>query len=142
MGAIANLRDYWDQLCIHGPAFGYLVNARKSWLITKEDQLSAGETAFENTGVKVTAEGRPYLGAAIGTPDYIQQHVTSKVSEWSKELAEYAKTHLDTTLGVMPQSPCTGRSSHGVPACRLMLADPLPQHWVYYITCQCEGMAH
>lgn len=33
-GGIDNLKEYWDQLCTHGPAFGYNVNASKSWLIT------------------------------------------------------------------------------------------------------------
>ena len=48
----------------------------KIWLVTKEDCLSSAAAAFADTDVKVTLEGRPYLGAAIGTEEYIQTFVT------------------------------------------------------------------
>ena len=32
----------------------------------KEDCVSSATTAFADTDVKITSEGRPYLGAAIG----------------------------------------------------------------------------
>ena len=34
------LRDWWDQLWIIGPDYGYLPNASKTWLIEKDDKLS------------------------------------------------------------------------------------------------------
>ena len=43
----------------------------------------------------MTPDGRPYLGAAIGSPDYITSHVETKVAEWEANLcclAEIAST--------------------------------------------------
>lgn len=42
----------------------------------QEDCLSRATTAFADTDVKVTSEGRPYLGAAFDTEEYIQKIVT------------------------------------------------------------------
>ena len=36
--------------------------------------------------MKVTCEGRPHLGAALGIDVYIESHVKSKVTQWVKEL--------------------------------------------------------
>ena len=49
---------------MEGPKYGY-------WLVTKEDCLSRPAAAFANTDVKVTSEGRHYLGVALGTEEYI-----------------------------------------------------------------------
>ena len=43
-----------------------------------------------DTEVKVTSEGRPYLGAALGTEEYIQAFVTDKVQQWARELEQLA----------------------------------------------------
>ena len=40
--------------------------------------------------MKVTSEGRPYLGAALGTEEYIQAFVTDKVQQWAGELEQLA----------------------------------------------------
>ncbi len=40
-------------------------------------------------------EGRPYLGAAIGTEKYMEEHVKSKVAKWAENittLSSFAKT--------------------------------------------------
>ena len=44
------------------------------------------EPTVSNTGVNVTTDGRPYLGAALGTQEYIASQVESKVSEWTANL--------------------------------------------------------
>ena len=43
-----------------------------------------------DTDVKVTSEGRPYLGAALGTEEYIQEFVTNKVQQLAGELEQLA----------------------------------------------------
>ena len=53
----------------------------KTWLVTKKNRLSSATEAFADTDVKVTSEGRPYLGAALGTEEYIQEFVT-KSNSW------------------------------------------------------------
>ena len=65
-GSLPSLREWWDKLGSIGPAFGYLVNASKTWLITKENHLSKAKEIFQDSGVKITSKGRPYVGAAIG----------------------------------------------------------------------------
>ena len=78
-GKITRLREWWDQLNSLGPKYGYFTNACKTWLVTKKNHLSSATEAFADTDVKVTSEGRPYLGAALGTEEYIQEFVTNKV---------------------------------------------------------------
>ena len=38
---------------------------RHGCMVVDESQLESANEVFSNTGVNVTAEGRPYLGAAI-----------------------------------------------------------------------------
>ena len=77
---------WWDQIVAQGPAYGYYANAQKTWLITKEAHLSAVEAAFSGTEVKVTTEGRSYLGTAIGTQEFINLHVQGKIHQWTREI--------------------------------------------------------
>ena len=86
VGKIATLREWWDQIASEGPMYGYHANATKTWLITKKNHYSAVVAAFADTDVKVTLEGRPHLGAALGTQEYIELHMRGKVQEWSREL--------------------------------------------------------
>ena len=86
VGKINSLRRWWDKICIRGPAYDYFANANKTWLVTKERHHSAAVAAFEGTNVNVTSEGRPYLGAAIGTKEFIQHYIKSKVCEWSSDV--------------------------------------------------------
>ena len=52
-------------------------------------------TTFEGTHMNITTEGRPQLGAALGTPEYVQQFVSEKVIWWCKGLEKLA-TIADT----------------------------------------------
>ena len=57
-GSIAQLRQWWE--CLHeiGPGYGYFVNAKKTWLVTKSSFGTAAVARFAGTGVNVTVEGR------------------------------------------------------------------------------------
>ena len=72
------------------PKYGYYANANKTWLVTKKDFLPKAEAAFEDAGVWITSEGRPYLGVPLGTDEYIQSFVADKVNQWSRLLATIA----------------------------------------------------
>ena len=65
-----------------GPETQRFPNASKSWLVTKETFLSEAKAAFAGTRVNITNHGRPYLGAAIGTNDFVSTYVKTKVKEW------------------------------------------------------------
>ena len=54
-----------------GPGFGYFPNASKTWLVTKNSFCSDAEIIFAGTNVNLTDEGLPYLGAAIGTNQFV-----------------------------------------------------------------------
>ena len=70
------LKEWWDKLCVIGPALGYFPNASKTWLVVKEEFVNLARDIFHDTGVNITMdgtsrdpsdEGRQYLGAAVGT---------------------------------------------------------------------------
>ena len=90
-GKANRLHEWWDLINTEGPKYGYFTNASKTWLVSKEDYLSNAAAAFADTYyVQVTSEGRPYLGAALGTEEYIQAFVTDKVKQWAGELEQLA----------------------------------------------------
>ena len=65
-----------------GPDFSYYPNPSKTWLVTKKGCQGVALSTFAGTGVNVTSNGRPYLGAAVGSAEFIESYVESKVSSW------------------------------------------------------------
>jgi len=43
------------------------------WLITKEGHHALGTSIFTDTELNITSQGRPYLGAAIGSSEYVER---------------------------------------------------------------------
>ena len=79
--------------CISRPAFGYHPNATKTRLITKDPHLAKATMLFQDTQVNITSQGRPYLGTALGSQEFVDQYVTNKVHQWNEELlVDMAKT--------------------------------------------------
>ena len=91
VGKLSSLCEWWNRLSTLGPSFGYFANPSKTWLITKEHHLSAAKSCFTGTGVNITHEGRSYLGAPIGTLEYIESFVKNKVEQWAYELSLLGK---------------------------------------------------
>ena len=91
VGKIMDLRDWWDKLTSLGPRYGYFPNPSKTWLVTKGGLHRTADTIFATTSVKVTSDGRPYLGAAIGSPSYILSYVEGKVAVWVNDLRRLAE---------------------------------------------------
>ena len=85
-GKLTSLRKWWDNLTHLGTPFGYYANASKTWLIVKGPALTQARDIFGDTHINITSEGRPYLGAALGSEKYINQFVSDKVQEWNEEL--------------------------------------------------------
>ena len=48
--------------------------------------LTKAKAAFENIGIQITSDGRPYLGSPIGSRDYVSKYVMTKVSDWSSQI--------------------------------------------------------
>ena len=103
-GKMANLCVWWDQLTKEGPNFGYFPNPSKTWLVTKKGCHDAETPAFADMGVNITSEGRPYLGAAIGSEGFVENYVKSKVSSWHSillKLATIATTQLQAAYSAL-----------------------------------------
>ena len=80
-GKLTSLRKWWDNLTHLGTPFGYYTNASKTWLIVKGPALTQARDIFGDTHINITSEGKPYLGAALGSEKYINQFVSDKVQE-------------------------------------------------------------
>ena len=60
-------------------------------MISKENLLPDAKQLFAGSGVNVASDGGPYLGAAIGTLSYIQNHLSEKVQIWTEEVKLLSK---------------------------------------------------
>lgn len=84
-----------------GPGFGYFPNP------SKDSFHSLGTAAFTGTGINITSEGRPYLGAAIGSRKFVDEYVVSKVSSWVtnvSKLTTIAKTQPHAAYSALTHS--------------------------------------
>ena len=81
-GKIKDLAQWWAKISQHGPAFGYFVNPAKTCLVVKEKYLQQAIDTFGSTRIKISCEGARYLGAPIGTEDFIKEFVREKVADW------------------------------------------------------------
>ncbi len=83
------------------------------WILPQSGQNLARHKAkpwatniFAGSGVNITPQGRPYLGAAIGSREYIEEYVNTKVQLWSSSintLSNIAKSqpHAAYTHGLL-----------------------------------------
>ena len=92
VGKVSQLREWWEMLTKEGPSFGYFPNPNKTWLVTKEGFHTLGSSTFDQTGVNITPDERPYLGAAIGSPSYVENYVQSTWCSLVSNLADFATT--------------------------------------------------
>ena len=88
---LEELRNWWDKCCQHGPDMGYHPKAEKSWLIVKPEKMDRAKELFDGTRVKITAEGRKYLGGHIGSVDGTEKYVGDLVEKWVGELKTLSK---------------------------------------------------
>ena len=90
-----NLRSWWDRLTTEGPSYGFFTNPSKTWLVTKDLYLQNAVKTYAGSGVNITPNDRPYLGGALGSSAFIEEHLRSKVGEWTSSitlLSEIAKS--------------------------------------------------
>ena len=92
-GSLKNLRTCWDTLVTEGLSYGYFVNAVKTWLVTKEETHTRALYIFQDTHIHIIKEGKPHLGATLGTSSYITEFVKEKVKNWSLKLEPLGKRY-------------------------------------------------
>ena len=66
-GSILQLRQWWDHHSSAGHHLGYFTNIKNTWLVVKKKHLAHAQGIIAGTGIEVTSEGYPYLGAALGS---------------------------------------------------------------------------
>ena len=86
VGSLHSTRQWWNQILTMGPAFGYYANAAKTWLLTKDKFLDQAKILFQDTQVNITIYGRPYLGAALGSKEFVNQFISDRVNSWERKL--------------------------------------------------------
>lgn len=107
VGKVSDPCEWWETLIKEGPSFGYFPNPNKTWLVAKEGFDTLANNTFNMTGVNITSDGRPYLGAAIGSTTYVENYIQSKVSSWCSQLrtlAEFAFTQPQAAFSALNHS--------------------------------------
>ena len=69
-GNLKDLRRWWSVLTEIGPKFGYYPEPTKTWLVVKPCNSEKLESLFFGTKIKVTTEGRRYLGGSLNTQKF------------------------------------------------------------------------
>ena len=77
------LQQWLTALSEVGPRY---VNPPKTWLLVKEQFKESVQELFGKYGIQITTQGRPLLGAPIGTADFSDQYINNMVSCWDTEL--------------------------------------------------------
>ena len=86
-GSISDIKQWWSALVSHGPSYGYFVNDFKTWLVVKKEAEALARDFFKDSSINITTEGRPYLGAPLGTLSFIHDFVSTKVEHWRSVLS-------------------------------------------------------
>jgi hypothetical protein len=90
-GNLTHLRTWWDNIATLGPKLGYYPNALKSWLVVKSEAEDEAQQVFADTNIKITTEGRKYLGGFIGSEDGQSKYVEGLVDTWCDQLTLLSK---------------------------------------------------
>ena len=90
-GDLINVRRWWDNIVIYGPKLGCNPNAAKSWLIVKAETEEMAREIFRGTRIKITIEGRKYLGGFIGSKSGCGEYEEELVNSWCEQLRVLSK---------------------------------------------------
>ena len=88
-GKLVSLLDWWRDLKINGPLFGYYPEATKTWLVVKPAYEEHARELFP--GIKITTAGRRFLGSFIGTPEATEDFVSTQITDWEKDIKALAE---------------------------------------------------
>ncbi|XP_028419169.1 uncharacterized protein LOC114544875 [Dendronephthya gigantea] len=94
-GRLAHLYNWYKHLEEQGKKYGDLVNGPKCWLIVKTQELAKQAEQISGEEVKITTEGKRYLGAVIGSKEYKDEYCKEKIQGWVQDissLTEIAKS--------------------------------------------------
>ena len=60
----------------------------QTWLVVKQEYLALAQRIFDGTGIQITSAGQPYLGAPIGSQDFITDYTQNHISQWVQSLSQ------------------------------------------------------
>ena len=103
-GSLEAIKQWWDELTEAGPNLGYYPNAKKCWLITKPEKVERARVIFEGAAINISTQGQKHLGSALGSREYLEEYVGSKVEDWISQvvkLAEFAMSQLQACYAVI-----------------------------------------
>ena len=83
-----SLKKWWSLLEEEGKKFGYNVNAKKSYLIVKEQYKDKAKVIFQDTNIKISTEGHQHLGSVTGSKQFSQNYISSLTTQWCEEITE------------------------------------------------------
>ena len=80
------LKRWWQCLTTAGPGYGYNPNPSKTTLVVKSEYLDEATELFQDTRIRITTAGHSILGAAVGTPSFVDDYLAAKVEMWKEEM--------------------------------------------------------
>jgi hypothetical protein len=90
IGKLENLALWLESLIHEGPAYGYIPEPKKSYLIVAPQFMERAKELFEQRyGVKVVA-GQRFLGGFIGSVTDKELYIQEKVANWSANVEKLA----------------------------------------------------
>ena len=88
VGTVESLKKWCLLIEEEGKKFGYNVNAKKSYLIVKEQYKDKAKEIFEDRNIKILTEGHRHLGSVIGSKQFSENYISSLITQWCEELTE------------------------------------------------------
>jgi hypothetical protein len=85
-GCVESVQTWWTTMTEFCPAYGYHANAHITWLIVKEGRQIQVQRCFEGAGILMSTTDRRQLGAALGSPLFVEKYVKSKGDEWFSQV--------------------------------------------------------
>ncbi|CAM1294773.1 Uncharacterised protein r2_g398 [Pycnogonum litorale] len=127
-GTLESIHRWWEKLVKEGPRYGYFPNHAKTWLVTKPGLEETAKKIFEGTGIQITTAGRPYLGAALGTPEYRKRFLQERTDKWKREIMVLSKIAI-----TQPQAAYSSLT-HGLLGRWVYLLRTMPETSTYFTT--------
>ena len=91
-GYLREMKKWWDVLNDKGPEYGYYPKPSKTILIVKDEQsFELANELFHGTGVKITRTGERHLGAVIGSQEFRDEYVNSKINKWVADIEQLSE---------------------------------------------------
>ena len=86
------VKEWWLKLIEMRPKFSYFPEPSKSILVLKDHSLLQVATQlFADTEIEITCQGQRHLGAVIGSEDFKNNYVSSKVQKWVQDVSDLTK---------------------------------------------------